>query len=39
MGMDRQIKKKKWPPKKIAAYSAGLIFVLVVADIFTRRNY
>ena len=34
MGMDRQIKKKKWPPKKIAAYSAGLIFVLVVAYIF-----
>jgi HlyD family secretion protein len=34
MGMDRQIKKKKWPPKKIAVYAAGALFVLVVAYIF-----
>lgn len=34
MGMDKQIKKKKWPPKKIAAYASGVLFVLVVAYIF-----
>ncbi len=30
MGMDRKIKKKKWPPQKIAMYSAIGIFVIVV---------
>ncbi len=28
--MDRKIKKKKWPPKRIAMYSAAGIFVIVV---------
>lgn len=29
--MDRKIEKKKWPPKKIAAYSAGiLVFLFLV---------
>jgi HlyD family secretion protein len=39
MGMDRRIKKKKWPPKKIAAYSAGLLFVLVVVYIFVFQMH
>jgi HlyD family secretion protein len=30
MGMDRQIEKKKWPPRKIAAVAAAAVFVLVV---------
>lgn len=30
MGMDRKIKKKKWPPKRIAMYAAVGIFVIVV---------
>lgn len=34
MGMDRKIKKKKWPPKRIAAYAAVGIFVIVVLYIF-----
>ena len=34
MGMDRQIKKKKWPPKKIAVVAASVIFVLVVVYLF-----
>ena len=34
MGMDRQIEKKKWPPRKIAAVAAGAVFVLVVLYIF-----
>jgi HlyD family secretion protein len=34
MGMDRKIEKKKWPPKKIAVYASGVLFVLVVAYIF-----
>lgn len=34
MGMDRQIKKKKWPPRKIAMYASALLFVLVVLYLF-----
>ena len=34
MGMDRKIKKKKWPPKRIATYAAVGIFVIVVLYIF-----
>lgn len=34
MGMDRTIKKKKWPPKRIAAYSAIALFVIVVVYLF-----
>jgi HlyD family secretion protein len=30
MGMDRKLKKKKWPPKKIAWIAAASILVLVV---------
>jgi len=30
MGMDRKIKRKKWPPKRIAMYSAVGVFVIVV---------
>lgn len=30
MGMDRKIKRKKWPPKRIAMYAAIGIFVIVV---------
>lgn len=30
MGMDRKIKKKKWPPRRIAMYAAVGIFVIVV---------
>jgi len=30
MGMDRQIEKKKWPPRKIAAVAGAAVFVLVV---------
>jgi HlyD family secretion protein len=30
MGMDRKIKKKKWPPKRIAMYSAVGIFIILV---------
>jgi len=30
MGMDRQIEKKKWPPRKIATVAAAAVFVLVV---------
>ena len=34
MGMDRTIKKKKWPPRRIAAYSAIALFVIVVVYLF-----
>jgi HlyD family secretion protein len=30
MGMDRKIKRKKWPPKKIATYAVAGIFIIVV---------
>ena len=34
MGMDRQIEKKKWPPKKIAGLGgAGLFFIIVVYNL------
>lgn len=31
MGMDRMIEKKKWPPRRIVAYSLAAAFVLLVA--------
>lgn len=34
MGMDRKIKKKKWPLKRIATYAAVGIFVIVVLYVF-----
>ncbi|MFA9452699.1 MAG: efflux RND transporter periplasmic adaptor subunit [Candidatus Aminicenantaceae bacterium] len=34
MGMDRTIKKKKWPPKRIATYAAIAAFVVVVLYLF-----
>ncbi len=34
MGMDRQIEKKKWPPRKIAAVASAAVFVLVVLYLF-----
>jgi len=30
MSMDKKIKKKKWPPKKIATFAASGLFVIVV---------
>jgi HlyD family secretion protein len=30
MGMDKQIEKKKWPPKRIIKYSAAAAFIVVV---------
>ena len=37
MGMDRKIKKKKWPPKKIASIAAVLIFVFVIVYLFVFK--
>jgi len=37
MGMDRKIKKKKWPPKKIASLAAVLIFVFVIVYLFVFK--
>ncbi len=34
MGMDRKIKKKKWPAKRIITYAASAVFVLFVLYIF-----
>ncbi len=34
MGMDRQIEKKKWPPRRIAAFAAAAVFVLVLLYLF-----
>ncbi len=34
MGMDRTIKKKKWPPKRIAAFAAVAAFIVVVLYLF-----
>jgi HlyD family secretion protein len=34
MGMDRQIEKKKWPPKKIAMLAGSVLFVAFVIYIF-----
>jgi HlyD family secretion protein len=34
MGMDKQIKKKKWPPKKIAMFAGSGLFVAFVIYIF-----
>ena len=37
MGMDRKIKKKKWPPKKIASIAAVAIFVFVMVYLFVFK--
>jgi HlyD family secretion protein len=37
MGMDRKIKKKKWPPRRIITYAASAIFVLVVVYLFVFK--
>ncbi|MDH5705831.1 MAG: efflux RND transporter periplasmic adaptor subunit [Candidatus Aminicenantes bacterium] len=34
MGMDRTIKKKKWPLKRIAVYAAAGVFIIVVLYVF-----
>ena len=34
MGMDKQIEKKKWPPKKIAILAGGVLFVLFTIYVF-----
>lgn len=34
MGMDRKIKKKKWPPKKIAMIASVVIFIGLVVYVF-----
>ncbi len=34
MGMDREIKKRKWPPRKIAAIAAAAAFVLILLYLF-----
>jgi HlyD family secretion protein len=34
MGMDRKIKKKKWPPRKIALFASAAAFVLVLLYLF-----
>lgn len=34
MGMDRKIKKNKWPPKRIAIYTAAGLFVVLVIYVF-----
>ena len=34
MGMDRQIDKKKWPPRKIAAVASAAAFVLILLYLF-----
>jgi HlyD family secretion protein len=34
MGMDRKIKKKKWPPKRIVGLAAVVIFIGVVIYVF-----
>ena len=34
MGMDRQLEKKKWPPKKIAMLAGSVLFVAFVVYIF-----
>jgi len=37
MGMDRKIEKKKWPPKRIAAFAAAGLFVILVLYVFLFR--
>jgi len=34
MGMDRKIKKKKWPPRKIALFASAAAFVLILLYLF-----
>ena len=34
MGMDKQIEKKKWPPKKIAMFAGTGLFIAFVIYIF-----
>jgi HlyD family secretion protein len=37
MGMDRQIEKKKWPPRRIAAVAGGVLFVAFAVYVFALR--
>ncbi|RPI97058.1 MAG: hypothetical protein EHM31_14170, partial [Candidatus Aminicenantes bacterium] len=37
MGMDRQIEKKKWPPRRIAALAGGVLFVAFAVYVFALR--
>jgi HlyD family secretion protein len=37
MGMDRQIKKKKWPPRKIITVAASASFVLLMVYLFVFK--
>ncbi len=34
MGMDRQIEKKKWPPRKIATLASAALFILLMLYLF-----
>ena len=38
MGMDRQIEKKKWPPRRIAAVAGGVLFVAFAVYVFALRS-
>ncbi len=38
MGMDRQIEKKKWPPRRIAAVAGGVLFVAFAVYVFGLRS-
>ncbi len=37
MGMDRTIAKRKWPPRRIAAFAGAGVFVVAVAWVFVFR--
>jgi HlyD family secretion protein len=37
MGMDRQIKKKKWPPRKIAALAGAVLFLAFAVYVFAFK--
>jgi len=37
MGMDRIVKKRKWPPKKIASATGAFLFILVVLYLFLLK--
>jgi HlyD family secretion protein len=37
MGMDRQIEKKKWPPRRIAMIAGAVLFVAIAVYIFAFR--
>ena len=37
MGMDRQIEKKKWPPRRIAAVAGAVLFIAFAVYVFAFR--